>query len=178
MFEPLLYVPAFTQKVFTTSTQDLPQKEPPSRNLQSQTCSIQLLSSTQLLLHKRQGTKPKLNHLYMRGMGTKTNYNHSHLYTRGIGTKPNLNHNHLYTRGIGTKLKLNHLYIKREEQSQTTITSILEGWTQTQNKEITILVIIINHKQHLVITIDHKQFFSQKQDPIDKIRYDSSSVRK
>jgi len=30
----------------------------------------------------------------------------------------------------------------------------------------------------LVISKDHKQIFSQKQDPIDKYRIDSSSVRK
>ena len=33
--------------------------------------STQLLSPTQPALHKRQNTKPKLNHLYTRGMGTK-----------------------------------------------------------------------------------------------------------
>ena len=32
-FEPLLYVPAFTQKDFTMSTQDLLQRESPPRNL-------------------------------------------------------------------------------------------------------------------------------------------------
>ena len=35
-----------------------------------------------------------------------------------------------------------------------------------------------DYKQHLVITIDHKRFFSKKQDPIHRIRDDSSSVRK
>jgi len=58
---------------------------PPSRNLQLQIWSIQLLSPTQLPLLKRQGTKSKLNHLYIRGMGTKPKYNH--FYTRGIRHK-------------------------------------------------------------------------------------------
>ena len=31
--ESLLYVPAFTQKDFTMSTQDFPHREPPLRNL-------------------------------------------------------------------------------------------------------------------------------------------------
>ena len=102
-FEPLLYVPAFTQKDFYyMSAQDVPQREPLTRNFKLQTWSIQLLSLTQSPLLKRQGTKPKLNHLYIRGMGTKPNYNHNHLYTRGIGTKPNLNDNYLHTRGIAT----------------------------------------------------------------------------
>ena len=41
--------------------------------------------STQPPILKRQGTKPKLNHPYTRGMDTKPNYNH--LYTRGTRHK-------------------------------------------------------------------------------------------
>ena len=35
-FEPLLYVPAFTEKDFYYATQDLPHREPPLRDLQVQ----------------------------------------------------------------------------------------------------------------------------------------------
>ena len=51
------------------------------------------------------GTKSKHNHLYTRGIRHKAKLKHNHLYTRGIGTKPKLNYNHLFTRGIGTKSK-------------------------------------------------------------------------
>ena len=53
-FEPLLYVPVFTQKDYM-STQDLPHREPPLRIWQKQTKSIQLLSNKKPL-HKRLGT--------------------------------------------------------------------------------------------------------------------------
>ena len=82
-FEP--YVPAFTQKVFTMSTQNLPQREPPPRNLKLQSWSIQLLSPTQPPLLKKDRQKAKYNHLYTRGIGIKPNNNH--LYTRGTRHK-------------------------------------------------------------------------------------------
>ena len=66
--------------------------------------------SNQPPLHKRQGTMPKLNHLYTRGIGTKPNNNH--LYTKGIGHKAKLYHNHLYTRGMNTNPKQHHLYTR------------------------------------------------------------------
>ena len=91
-------------------------------------------------------------------MGTKPKFNH--LYTRGMGTK--LNHNHLYTRGIKHKAKTppqSPIHQRDEHKPKA-------------KKRLQHLMIIIDHKQHLVITIDHKQFFSQKQDPIDRIRYD------
>ena len=72
------------------------------RGIYSYKCrSTQLLSPTQPPLHKRQGTKPKHNNLYTRGIGTKPKYDP--LYTRGIGT--NLKHDDLYIRGIGTMPK-------------------------------------------------------------------------
>ena len=95
-FEPLLYVPSFNRRIFTTSTQDLPQ-----RNLHRGITTLNLeyttpLSNTITSTQEGQGTKP----------------NHNHLYTRGIGKKPK--HNHLYTREIDTKPKLNHLYTKSD----------------------------------------------------------------
>ena len=69
---------------------------------------------------------------------------HDHLYTREIDTKPKLNHNHLYTREIGTNLK------------QRPQSPLHERDRHKLKVEITNLVIIIDHKQHLVITIDHK----------------------
>ena len=118
-FEPLLYVPAFTQKDFHYVH---------TGNLHREICkykvrSTQLLSPTPPPLHKRQGTKPKQQSpLHKRDKGSKSNYNHNHLFTRGIITNPKLNH--LYTRGIGTKpkqttsLKHHHLYTRGKAQSQ------------------------------------------------------------
>ena len=88
-FEPLLYVPAFTQKDFHYVYLDLPQ-----RDLHQGITTLQLEYTT--LNH---------NHLYTRGICTKPKFKHNHLYTRGIGTRPKLNDNHVYTRGIGAKPK-------------------------------------------------------------------------
>ena len=78
---------------------------------------------------------------------------HNHLYIRGIGTKPNHKLNHLYTRGTRHKAKpqCQLLLHKRDK-------------TQSQSKEeITNLVITIDHKQHLVITIDYERYSSQNE---------------
>ena len=71
-FEPLLYVPAFTQKDFHYVHTGPSTKGPSPRNYNS-TLGVRYFSLS-----------------------------HNHLYTRGIDTKPKLKHNHLYTRGIGT----------------------------------------------------------------------------
>ena len=90
-FEPLLYVPVFTQKDFHYVHMGPSTKGPPPRNYNF-TLGVHYSSL-------------KYNHLYTRGIDTKSKLNHNHLYSRGIGTKPKLNHNRLYTRGIGTKSK-------------------------------------------------------------------------
>ena len=65
MFEPLLYVPDFTQKDFHyVSTQDFPHREPPLRIWQIQTRSTQLLSP--------------INNLYTRGW-----HNNNHVSLEG-----------------------------------------------------------------------------------------------
>ena len=62
-FEPLLYVPAFTQKDFHyTFTQDFPHREPPLSIWQIQTRSTHLLSPTKQPLHKRQVTTTITSH--------------------------------------------------------------------------------------------------------------------
>ena len=107
-FEPLLYVPAFTQKDF-----HYVHTGPPTKGTSTEEFAITNLeyitplSNTTTSTQEGQGTELKLNHLYTRGMGTKPNYNynHDHIYTRGIGTESNLNHNHLHLRGITTNLK-------------------------------------------------------------------------
>jgi len=144
-FEPLLYVPAFTQKDFHyvhtgpptegTSTEEFAitklEYTITLSNTTTFTQEARYKAKTQSPLHKRERHKAKLQ---------------SPLHKRD----------------------------KAQSESTTTITSTQEGWTQTQSKkEITILVITIDHKQHLVITIDHKQIFLTKQDPIDRIRYDT-----
>ena len=68
-FEPLLYVPAFTQKDFHNVHTGPSIKGTLLRNY-----------NTTLGVHY-------------------SSLKHNHLYTRGIGTKPKLNHNHIYTRG-------------------------------------------------------------------------------
>jgi len=127
-FEPLLYVPTFTQKDF-----HYVHIRPPTKGTSTEEFAI-----TELGVHN---SSLYHNHLYSRGkaqshksitstqegQGTKPNHNLNHLYTRGITT--NSKHNHMYTRGIGTKPK--------------------------QRKGCN-LVITIDHKQLLVITIEHK----------------------
>ena len=70
-FEPLLYVPAFTQKDFYYVHTGPFTKRPPLRNYNT-TLGVYYSSL-------------KHNHFYTRGIGTKTN--HNHLYTRGIRHK-------------------------------------------------------------------------------------------
>jgi len=82
-FEPLLYVPAFTQKDFHYVHTGTPTKG----------TSTEEFTITKLGIHN---SSLQHNHLYTRGKVQSQNNNH--LYTRGIGTKPN--YNHLYTRGI------------------------------------------------------------------------------
>ena len=109
-FEPLLYVPAFTQKNFYYVHTGPSTKGPLLRNYNS-TLGVHYSSLKYNHLYIRGiDTKPKHNHLYTRGICSKPKLKHNHLYTRGIGTKPN--HNHLYTRGIGTKPKHNDLYTR------------------------------------------------------------------
>jgi len=72
-FEPLLYVPAFTQKDFQ-------------------------------YVHTGPSTKGPSPRNYNITLGVHySSLKHDHLYTRGIGTKSN--HNHLYTRGTRHKTK-------------------------------------------------------------------------
>ena len=115
-FEPLLYVPAFTQKDFHYIHTGPSTKGPSPRNYNS-TLGVHYTSLNHNHLYTRGiRTKLKLNQLYIRGIGTKPKLNHNYLYTRGIGTNSKLNHNHLYTIGIGTN-----------PQSSTIITSTQEG---------------------------------------------------
>ena len=107
-FEPLLYVPAFTQKDFHYVHTEPSTKGPPPRNY-----------NFTLRVHY---SSLKYNHLYTRGIGTKPKLKQNYLYTRGIGTKPKLKQNYLYTRGIGKMPKHNHLYtrgIKHKAKAQT-----------------------------------------------------------
>ena len=100
-FEPLLYVPAFTQKDFYyMSTQDLPYRKPPPRIWQIQTRSTQLLSPTKSPLHKRQGTTTITSHKRNKALSQTTTITST---LREIPTNPNHLHNHLYPRGIPTK---------------------------------------------------------------------------
>ena len=115
-FEPLLYIPIFTQKDFHYIHTGPYTKGPPLRNYTS-TLRVHYSSLKHNHLYTRRiGTMPKLkhNHLYTEGIGTKPNLKHKHLCIRGIGTKPKLKYNNLYTRGISTKpnLKYNHLYTR------------------------------------------------------------------
>ena len=127
-FESLLYVPAFTQKDFHYVHTGPPTKETSTEEFIITKLGVHNSSLQHNNLYKRgKAQSQNNNHLYTRGMGTKPNNNHNHLYTRGIATNPK--HNHFYTRGIGTKSK--------------------------QRKDCN-LVITIDHKQLLVITIDHK----------------------
>ena len=71
-FEPLLYVPSFTQKDFYYVYTGPSTKGPPPRNYNF-TLGVHYSSL-------------KNNHLYTRGIGTKPN--HNHLYTREIDTNP------------------------------------------------------------------------------------------
>ena len=119
------------------STQKLPHREPPPRNLQLQYTTP--LSNNHLYTEVRHKAKTTITST-QRGKRHKAKLHHNHLSTRGIIT--NSKHNHLYTRGICTKSK--------------------------QKKDYN-LVISIDHKQLLVITIEHQQYFAQKQDPIDRI---------
>ena len=82
-FEPLLYVPAFTQKDFHYVHTGPSTKGPSPRNYNS-TLEVHYFS-----------------------------LNNNHLYTRGIGTKSN--HNHLYTRGIRHKGKTQSPLHKRDK---------------------------------------------------------------
>ena len=133
-FEPLFYVPAFSQKDIHYMYIGPSTKGPPLRNCNFTTWNTLLLSQSQPPLHKRDRHKAK--------------------------TQSSLHKRDRY------KAKQQSPLHKRDKaQSQS-------------KKKITILVITIDHKQQLVITIDHKQFISQKQDPIYRIRYDSSSLRK
>jgi len=77
-FEPLLYVPTFTQKDFHYIHIRPSTKGPPPRNYNS-TLGAHYYSL-------------KYNHLYTRRIGTKSKlqHNHNHLYTKGIGTKQKL----------------------------------------------------------------------------------------
>ena len=113
-YEPLLYVPAFTQKDFHYDHKRPSTKGPSPTNYNS-TLRVHYFSLNHNYLYTRRiGTKPKLNHLYTRGIGTKLKLKHNHLYTRGIGTKLKLKHNHLYTRGITTnKRRLQLLVISK-----------------------------------------------------------------
>ena len=126
-----------------------------TEKLQLYTWSTLLLSQTQSPLHKRDRYKVKTQ---------------SPLHKRDRHkVKPQWP---LHKRDKGPMPNSNTITSTQEgwPQTQNLITSTLEGWTQTQRKDkITILVITIDHKQHLVTTIDHKQYFSQKQDPIDRI---------
>ena len=82
-FEPLLYIPAFTQKDF-----HYVHTGPPT-NFTKKFAITKLGVHNSYLQH---------NHLYTRGKAQSQNNNH--LYTRGISIKPN--NNHLYTRGMNT----------------------------------------------------------------------------
>ena len=87
-FEPLFYVPVFTQKDFHYVHTGPPTQGTSTEKFTNTNLGVQYSS----LQH---------NHLYTRGRAQIQNNNH--LYTRGITTNPKLNH--LYTRGIGTKPK-------------------------------------------------------------------------
>ena len=97
-FEPLLYVPAFTQKDFHYVHTGSSTKRPSPRNYNS-TLGVHYSSL-------------KYNHLYTRGIDTKLS--HNHLYTRGIRNKAK------------TQSPL-HMRDKAQSQISNTITSTQEG---------------------------------------------------
>ena len=109
-FEPLLYVPTFTRRIFTiTSTQDFSHRKPPLRIWVIQTWSTQLLSqkttSTQKVRHKLTQDQP-----FNRVIDTKPKLQ-PQLPLHLEGYQHNL-HNHLYSRGIlKAKKRLQHLVV-------------------------------------------------------------------
>jgi len=108
-FEPLLYVPAFTHKHFHYVYIGLFTNGPPLRNY-----------NTTFRVHY-------------------SSFKHNHLYTRGIGTKTK--HNHLYTRGIRHKVKVQTQspHHKRDRHK----VKVKKDYNLSDPM----------HKQHLVITI-------------------------
>ena len=115
-FEPLLYVPAFTQKDFYYVHIGPPTKGISTEKFVITNLKYTTLSNTTTSTQEGQGTKPNQNHLYIRRTRHKAKLQ-SPLYKRdrhkakntitptqeGQGTKPN--HNHLYTRGKSHKAK-------------------------------------------------------------------------
>ena len=128
-FQSLLYVPAFTHKDFHCV-----HTRPPTKGTSTEEFAITNLGVYNSCLQH--------NHLYTRGKAQSQNNNH--LYTRGIKCKAKLHHSHLYTRGITTNLKHNHLYTRGI-------------CTKSKQEKDYNLVILIDYKQLLVISIDHKQ---------------------
>jgi len=162
-FEPLLYIPAFTQKNFHyvhtgPPTKGTSTEEFAITNLEYTTPLSNTTTSTQEARHKakthspprkRDGQKAKpQSPLHKRWAQSQTTITSTQ---EGQGTKPNRNHDHLYTRGIRHKAKAKErLQLGDHNRPQTTLGDL-------------------NRPQIIFLT---------KQDPIDRIRDDSSSVRK
>ena len=87
-FEPLLYVPAFTQKDFHYVHTGPPQREPPQTNLQLQTWSMQLLSPTQPPLQKRRHKTKTQSSLHKRDKAQSQTTTSIISTLRGILTQP------------------------------------------------------------------------------------------
>jgi len=120
-FEPLLYVPAFTQKDFHYILKTgHPTQGASTEDLGNTILEYTTPLSKQQPLHKRQGTKPHKINLTIEGYDTKPN-NNNHLSLEGY--RHNL-HNHLYTREI----------TQSKERLQLLVVSTTTNQYSSQNK--------------------------------------------
>ena len=109
-FEPLLYVPAFTQKDFHNVHIGPSIKGRPLRNYNS-TSGVHNSSLQNNHLYTRgKAQSQNNNHLYTRGIKAQSQTLPQSLHKRDKGTKPNHNLNRLYTRGTRHKVKVKKDY--------------------------------------------------------------------